>query len=44
MRILVVDDEKIIRESLVFVLKKEGYHVDEVSNGVEALRKHEQQA
>ena len=41
-RILVVDDEQIIRESLGFVLKKEGYHVEEASNGVEALRKHEE--
>jgi len=43
-RILVVDDEKIIRESLAFVLKKEGYHVEEASNGAEALKKHDQQA
>ncbi|HLF19888.1 MAG TPA: sigma-54 dependent transcriptional regulator [Bacteroidota bacterium] len=41
-RILIVDDEKIIRESLAFVIKKEGYHVDEASNGREALKKHEQ--
>ncbi len=32
-RILVVDDEEIIRESLSFVLKKEGYYVDEAENG-----------
>ncbi|MEK6566799.1 MAG: response regulator, partial [Bacteroidota bacterium] len=42
-RILVVDDEQIIRESLAFVLKKEGYQVAEASNGMEAWRKHEQQ-
>lgn len=42
-RILIVDDEQIIRESLSFVLKKEGYHVEEASNGAEALRKHEAQ-
>ncbi|MBI4429269.1 MAG: sigma-54-dependent Fis family transcriptional regulator [Ignavibacteriales bacterium] len=41
-RILIVDDEKIIRESLAFVMKKEGYVVDEASNGKEALKKHEQ--
>ena len=41
-RILIVDDEKIIRESLAFVIKKEGYLVDEASNGKEALKKHEQ--
>ena len=32
-RILVVDDEEIIRESLSFILKKEGYIVDEAENG-----------
>ena len=32
-RILVVDDEDIIRESLSYVLKKEGYDVDEAENG-----------
>ena len=37
-RILVVDDEKIIRESLSFILEKEGYEVSEASNGVEALK------
>ncbi|MEE9225937.1 MAG: response regulator, partial [Bacteroidota bacterium] len=36
-RILVVDDEKIIRESLSFILGKEGYDVSEAANGVEAL-------
>jgi DNA-binding NtrC family response regulator len=35
-RILVVDDEKIIRESISFVLKKEGYSVTEAANGKEA--------
>jgi DNA-binding NtrC family response regulator len=40
-RILVVDDEQIIRESLSFVLKKEGYHVEEAANGKEALAKQE---
>ncbi len=40
-RILVVDDEQIIRESLCFVLKKEGYQVDEAPNGREALAKQE---
>ncbi|HEY5614677.1 MAG TPA: sigma-54 dependent transcriptional regulator [Bacteroidota bacterium] len=38
-RILVVDDEQIIRESLGFILKKEGYTVEEASNGREALEK-----
>lgn len=40
-RILVVDDEQIIRESLSFVLKKEGYQVEEAANGREALTKQE---
>ncbi|HKB87194.1 MAG TPA: response regulator, partial [Ignavibacteriaceae bacterium] len=32
-RILVVDDEDIIRESLSYVLRKEGYNVHEAENG-----------
>ncbi|RPI06916.1 MAG: sigma-54-dependent Fis family transcriptional regulator [Ignavibacteriae bacterium] len=40
-RILVVDDEQIIRESLSFILRKEGYHVEEAVNGKDALAKHE---
>jgi DNA-binding NtrC family response regulator len=39
-RILVVDDEQIIRESLSFILKKEGYTVEEATNGRDALDKH----
>ncbi len=35
--ILVVDDEEIIRESLSFVLKKEGYDVHEAENGKTAF-------
>jgi len=31
--ILVVDDEQIIRESASFILKKEGFHVEEAANG-----------
>lgn len=38
-RILVVDDENIIRESLSFILKKEGYFVDEAENGKAAYEK-----
>lgn len=37
-RILVVDDEQIIRESLSFILQKEGFEVVEAANGVEALK------
>ncbi len=32
-KILVVDDESIIRESLSYILKKEGYEVEEAENG-----------
>ena len=38
-RILVVDDEDIIRESLAFVLRKEGYTVHEAENGLAAYNK-----
>ena len=38
-RILVVDDEDIIRESLTFILKKEGYYVQEAENGLAAYNK-----
>jgi two-component system response regulator PilR (NtrC family) len=38
-KILVVDDEEIIRESLSFVLKKEGYIVEEAENGKTAYDK-----
>ena len=37
-KILVVDDEEIIRESLSFVLKKEGYSVDEAADGEAAYK------
>ena len=38
-KILVVDDEQIIRESLSYVLSKEDYQVDEADNGKEAYEK-----
>ena len=38
-RILVVDDEKIIRESLSFILRKEGFDVSEAANGKEAYER-----
>jgi len=38
-RILVVDDEKIIRESLTLILQKEGYEVAEAANGKAAYDK-----
>jgi two-component system NtrC family sensor kinase len=38
-RLLVVDDEPEIAESLAdFLIRKEGYHIDIVSNGQEAMR------
>lgn len=40
-RILVVDDEQIIRESLSFVLRKEGYVVEEAANGKDAIERQE---
>jgi ATP-dependent Lon protease len=36
-KILVVDDEKITRQNLEHVFKKDGYHVDTASDGKEAL-------
>ncbi|MBK6940178.1 MAG: response regulator [Planctomycetes bacterium] len=36
-KILVVDDEPFILRSLSFVLRREGYEVDEAKNGDEAL-------
>lgn len=38
-KILVVDDEEIIRQSLSFVLQKEGYEVDEAEKGKTAYDK-----
>lgn len=38
-KILVVDDEEIIRESISFVLRKEGYVVEEAENGKAAYDK-----
>jgi len=42
-RILVVDDEEIIRESLYYILEKEGYEVEAARNGLEALQQIEKQ-
>jgi DNA-binding NtrC family response regulator len=38
-RILVVDDEQIIRDSISFILKKEGYTIEEAANGKIAFDK-----
>lgn len=42
-RILVVDDEEIIRESLYYILEKEGHEVEAAQDGLEALHKIEKQ-
>lgn len=38
-KILVVDDEEIIRDSLYYILEKEGYQVDKAENGKVAYDK-----
>jgi two-component system response regulator PilR (NtrC family) len=38
-KILVVDDEEIIRDSLFYILEKEGYYVDKAENGKVAYDK-----
>ena len=38
-KILIVDDEKAIRESLEIVLKDEGYKAETAADGEEALEK-----
>ncbi|GIK21993.1 MAG: sigma-54-dependent Fis family transcriptional regulator [Ignavibacteriota bacterium] len=38
-KILVVDDEEIIRDSLFYILEKEGYQVDKAENGKTAYEK-----
>jgi CheY-like chemotaxis protein len=37
-RILVVEDEKVLNEAYVLILKKEGHDVESVFNGEEALK------
>ncbi len=39
-RILIVDDEEIIRDSISFILQKENYDVETAENGMEALTRH----
>jgi two-component system response regulator PilR (NtrC family) len=41
-KILIVDDEKTIRESIELVLKEEGYEIEMAANGKEALKIAEQ--
>ena len=40
-RILIVDDDAVIRELLAYVLKQEGYEVIEATNGAEGLQKYQ---
>jgi DNA-binding NtrC family response regulator len=42
-RILIVDDEEIIRDSLSFILEKEGHAVETAQNGQEAIDKIEKE-
>lgn len=39
-KILLVDDEEILRENIALILRQEGYEVDEASNGEEAYQKY----
>jgi len=41
LKILVVDDDAITRSLLILSLKKEGYQVEEATNGVECLQKYQ---
>lgn len=36
-KVLIVDDSKIIRQQVKFVLEKDSFHVEEASDGVEGL-------
>ena len=38
-KILIVDDEDSIRRTLSILLKRNGYSIEEASDGVEALKK-----
>jgi DNA-binding NtrC family response regulator len=38
-RVLIIDDDKVIRETLAFTLEDEGYTVDTAENGKEAIEK-----
>jgi len=38
-KILVIDDEKLVAESLKKLLKKEGYDVNIAKNGIEAMKR-----
>lgn len=37
MRVLIVEDEEMLRKAYATILRHEGYHVDEAANGNEAL-------
>lgn len=38
-KILVIDDEKLVAESLKKLLRREGYDVDTAKNGIEAMKR-----
>lgn len=38
-KVLIVDDEKYVREAISFILQKKGYSAQEAENGEEALKK-----
>ena len=41
-RILVIDDEEVIRKSFILALDDTGYQVETAESGEKALRKHEE--
>ncbi len=41
-RVLLADDEDLVRSTLRLILKAQGYHVIEAANGEEALRKYQE--
>jgi CheY-like chemotaxis protein len=43
-RVLLADDEDLVRSTLRLILKSQGYHVEEAANGAEALRKYHEAA
>ncbi len=40
-KILIVDDEKIVRDSLLHWFEEEGYYVDTAEDGESALKKYD---
>ncbi len=42
-KLLIVEDEKITRENLEYVMQKEGYEVESTNNGSDAIKKLQEQ-